>query len=163
MLTTAQLQTLKAAILAETDAGFVQARTLGQTPLMTEFYNQPSTFVVWRTSVTRQEIQDDPGFNFTQVDNLSTGSKYRIWDWMFDNPNKTINATKQNIRDGIAATWTGNAQLLAIQAIVLAVCKRFAKRGEKLYATGAGTTGAPGALVFEGDITDSDIGAALAL
>jgi hypothetical protein len=51
-LTTPQLQTLKAAILAETDPAFVQARTLGQTSVMRDFYNANSTFVVYKTSET---------------------------------------------------------------------------------------------------------------
>lgn len=158
-LTNEQLPALKAAIAAETDPTFVEYRTNGDNGGMAAFFNLPSdpAFIVWRTRVTREEIQSDPGFNFTQVDNLSTGSKYRIWDWMFDNAGKTIDASRANIRAGIAATWVGNAQLLAVQAVVLAKCKRAATNGEALFVTGTGTGADPGALVFEGSITSADI------
>lgn len=149
-----QTATLKAYILADavlgpktsgpgTDYGAIaDALNLDASPV----------FVVWRTSVTREEIQSDDAFNFTQVDNLTTGSKYRIWDWMFDNASKSINPSKPNIRAGIAATWTGNAQLIAMQDVVLTRCKRNARRVERVFATGTGTTQTPGFLVFEGTV-----------
>ena len=42
-MTPQQLQALKAAILAETGRAFAQARTLGQTSVMRDFYNANST------------------------------------------------------------------------------------------------------------------------
>ena len=119
--------------------------------------NASPAFVVWRTSVTREEIQNDDAFNWAQVDNLTSGSKYRIWDWMFGNSTGTINPSKANIRAGIAATWVGTAALLAVQAVVLARCKRNATRLEKLFATGVGSDASPGLLVFEGAIDLSHI------
>lgn len=169
-LTDAQLLTIRADITNSTDPAVIAARGNGaeigrDDTTLAVIYSAPSSpaFTVWRTKITREEIQSDPGFNFTVVDNLSTGSKYRIWDWMFDNADKTIDSSKQNIRDGIAATWVGNAALLAVQAVVLAVCKRNVNRVERLFATGIGTTQAPGFLVYEGDITINDLGRAFAL
>lgn len=163
MLTPEQLPVLKTAILAETDPTFVEHRNNGSDNAMAEWFNALASpaFVVWRTRVTREEIQNDPAFNFTQVDNLSTGSKYRIWDWMFDNSGRAIDASKPNIRAGIDATWVGNAQLLAVRAAVVARCKRTARRCEKLYATGAGTDADPGTLSFEGSISTGDVSSAL--
>lgn len=160
-LTPEQTATLKAYILADpvlgpktsgpgTDYGAIaDALNLDASP----------TFVVWRTSVTREEIQSDDAFDFTQVDNLTNGSKFRIWDWMFDNASKSINPSKPNIRAGIAATWTGTAALNAVQAVVLARCKRKARRVERVFATGTGSTAVPGFLVFEGSLDLSHIAA----
>lgn len=164
-MTNEQLLTLKAAILAETDAEFVAARDAGNNSQMLAWFNAAASpeFVVWRTNVSRSEIQDDEAFNWTVVDNLSTGSKYRIWEWMFSNSSGAINASKANIRAGIAATWVGNAQFLAVQAMVLAKCKRAATRAEKLFATGTGSTVSPAVMDFEGALSIDDIRAAVAL
>ena len=118
-------------------------------------------FVVWRSSVTRAELQNSDTFNWTVVDNLSTGSKYRIWEWMFQET-AAINPSKANIRAGIAACWIGNAALLAVQVAILAACKRNARQVEKLLATGTGSDAAPAVLGFEGELQASDIGAILA-
>lgn len=114
-------------------------------------------FKVWRTSVTRAEIQDDDAFAWTLVDNLSTNSKYRIWEWMFDNAAGAINPSKDNIRAGISATWVGTAQLVAVATMTLNKCKRNATRLERLFAAGTGTDATPGKLVFEGSIDLSHI------
>lgn len=153
-----QLTTLKAAILAD--------------PALAPLTSGPGTdynaiaiamsaeaapaFVVWRTNVTRAELQDMDAFNWTVVDNLSTGSKYRIWEWMFGTTG-SINPSKANIRAGIAATWVGNAQLLAVQTAVLAACKRNATRVEKLFATGTGTAGSPAVMVVEGGVSLGEV------
>jgi hypothetical protein len=113
------------------------------------------SFIVWRNSVTRDEIQNDDAFNWTQVDNLSTGSKYRIWEWMFQNG--PINPSKPNIRAGIAATWVGNAQLLAVQAVVLAKCKRNANVVEKVLATGTGSDAVPATMGYEGGVSLNEV------
>ena len=113
-------------------------------------------FIVWRTSVTRAEYQDDDAFDWTVVDNLSTGSKYRIWEWMFGTTG-AINPSKAKIRAGIAACWVGNAALLAVQTAVLQRSKRSATRVEKLFATGSGSDSTPAVMVFEGNVSVNDI------
>ena len=113
-------------------------------------------FVVWRTSVTRAEYQDDDNFDWTVVDNLSTGSKYRIWEWMFGTTG-AINPSKPKIRAGIAACWVGNAGLVAVEAAILARSKRNATRVEKLFTTGTGSTAVPAVLTFEGSVSINEI------
>jgi hypothetical protein len=157
MLTNAQLLTLKAAIEAESDPTFLQAIADGNTPFVANWFNQASNpaFVVWRTSVTQDEIMQN-GFDWTRVDNLSVG-KSRIWEWLFSNEARSFNPSKLNVRAGIDAVWVGTAADLAQRAAVYVHCKRPATRGEKLYATGTGTDAVPGTLKFEGDITVSDV------
>lgn len=157
-LSPAQQATLKAAILAD--------------PVLAPLTSGPGTdfnsimlamnaaaspaFVVWRTSVTRAEFQDDDAFDWTVVDNLSTGSKFRIWEWMFGTTG-SINPSKAKIRAGIAACWVGNAALVVVQNAIIARCKRNATRIEKLLATGTGSDATPAVLSFEGSVSVGEI------
>lgn len=163
MLTTTQLQTLKAAIAAETNAAFIPLRTGNDEQGMANWYNDPSTAIIWKKLLTLDEIVQDDGFNWTRVDNLTTGSKWRIWEWMFNNPSRSINPSKPNVRAGIDATWVGTAQDLAVRAAIYVLCKRAATRFEALFATGTKTDASPGLLVFEGRITAQDISDARSL
>lgn len=158
-LTTQQTATLKAFILADpvlstkvsgpgTDYGFI-ADSLNT--------DASPAFIVWRTNVTRDEIQNDDNFNWAQVDNLTNGSKYRIWEWMFNNSNGSINPSKANIRAGISATWVGTTALVAVATMVFTHCKRNATRLEKLFAVGTGSDATPATMVFEGSIDLSHI------
>lgn len=104
-------------------------------------------FIVWKPSVTKAEIQTDPGFDWTRVDNLSVG-KARIWTEMFYTG--SVDPSQANIRAGIAAVWVGTAADLAVRASVLALCTRKATIFEKLLATGTGSTGSPAIMAPEG-------------
>lgn len=160
-LTPQQLPALKAAILAETDPAFVEYREQGATGAMADFFNAPKdpAFVVWRTSVTQDEIMQN-GMDWTRVDNLSVG-KARAWDWMFNNSQRVINPSKANVRAGIESVWVGTQADLTVRSAVYAHCKRAAKRGEALFATGTGSDAAPGFLVYEGNVSSNDVVQAL--
>lgn len=148
-MTTAQLVTLKAAIdadptlssLAHNDDNAIEtARQFNLTAV--------PNFIVWKTNVDPNEIMKN-GMNWTRVDNLSVG-KARIWDWL--TRLGTFDASKENVRAGIDATWVGTAADLAVRASVYTHCKRPCTKGEKLYATGAGTDASPATLGYEGNI-----------
>lgn len=157
-MTPQQHATLKAAILADpTLAAMTSGPSTDYGAIAAAMSADASpAFVVWKTNATRAELQDMDLFNWTVVDNLSTNSKFRIWDWMFGTTG-AINPSKANIRAGIAATWVGNAQLLAVQTAVLDACKRNATRVEKLFATGTGTTGSPAVMVVEGGVSLAEV------
>ena len=157
-LTTAQYATLKAAILADPALVPLTSGPQSDYGRITDAMNADASpaFVVWRTSVTRAEYQDDDNFDWTVVDNLSTGSKYRIWEWMFGTTG-AINPSKPKIRAGIAACWVGNAGLVAVEAAILARSKRNATRVEKLFTTGTGSTAVPAVLTFEGSVSINEI------
>lgn len=156
-MTPEQLQTLKAAILNETDQAFVALRSAGETGAMAEWFNQPSTVVVWRSRVARNDVTVD-GFDWTQVDNLTTGQA-RIWDLLFaDGP---IDPSEAGKRAGIRECWKGTAGKVAVGTFVLTQCKRFATRGEAVFATGAGTTASPSVSIAGGSISNDDIVQAL--
>jgi hypothetical protein len=112
-------------------------------------------FIVWRTSVTQDEIMQN-GFDWTRVDNLSIG-KSRIWEWLFKNSSTSFNPAKPNVRAGIEATWVGTAADLAVRASVYSHCKREANLLEKLLATGAGSDAVPATMGYEGGVSYSDI------
>jgi len=156
MLTEAQKQAVKAEILADpalaaqpmnSDGAFAIADALNQIAA--------PDFIVWRTSVALEEITQN-GFTWTLVDALSVGTA-RIWEWMFDNPNRTINPSKPNVRQGIADVWSGTAAKLAVQTAVLGHCKRRATRVEKLLASGTGSDATPATMGFEGPIGYQDV------
>jgi len=118
-------------------------------------------FVVWRTSVTQDEIMQN-GFDWTRVDNLANGSA-RVWEWMFDNASTSINPSKLNVRAGIEAVWKGTAADLAVRAAVYVHCKRDATVLEKVFATGVGTTASPATMVVESPIAYQTVETARAL
>lgn len=159
-LTLEQRSTLAADIINSTDPAVVAARANPRNDTeLTRLYNLPSASYIWRSLVTQDEIMQN-GFDWVRVDNLSIG-KARIWEWLFQNQSRSIDARKPNVRAGIAECWKGTAADLAVQAAVLAHCKRPALRAEALFLTGAGTQNDPAIAAFEGQITTSDMGQAL--
>lgn len=120
-------------------------------------------YFVYRTSVSWDTIMTN-GMDFTRVDNLQNGNKWRIWEWMFKNDANAINPSKTNIRAGINATWVGTAQDLAVRAAVYGHCYKAATVAEKLFATGVGTApsadgSGPGTVAsnITGPITAQDV------
>lgn len=156
-LTNEQLLTLKNAILA--DQTLADEVAAGAINSIAEAFNAPASpeFVVWRTSVTREECST-VGFDWAQVDNLTVGQA-RIWDWLF--ASGFANPSEPGVRAGIAECWKGTANKVAVATFVFGKCKRPATRFEHLYATGTGTTATPGLLVVEGEVDGQTVAIAL--
>ena len=162
MLTTAQLQTLKAAILAETDPAFVAARTNGQTPLMTAFLNEDKSPSVkaWRTDVP-PEVSDEatPWANF---DTITQAGKRDSWLHAFMRYPRDY--SKGSIRKWITDVW-GNATAGSNAATILtdAGLRNVTRAESILGGVATATTGTVVAikLGWEGPLNDSDIGQAL--
>ena len=152
MLTTEQSAVLKAAISADPTASAFAL--VGDDIALAEWLNAPTPFIVWRTDVHQDEIMQN-GFDWVQVDNLTVG-KARIWEWLFANDQRVINAAKANVRAGIGECWKGTAAMLAVRDAVYAHCRRAATKAESLLATGTGTTAIPGTMTFEGNIHFSE-------
>lgn len=112
-------------------------------------YNLPASpqFVVWRTSVLVSEIVNN-GFTWTAVDSLTNG-KARIWEWMKESG--SIDPSKVNVRQGL------NDAFGATQPNITPHLKRDATRAEALLSTGTGTTGSPGTMTFERNLSYSDV------
>jgi hypothetical protein len=161
-LTTQQLQTLKTAIAADPVLAAKPNNSDGAFDIATAF-NLLATpdFVVWKSKVFQDEITQN-GFTWTEVDNLTVG-KARIWEWLFDNQDRSFNPSKPNVRAGIAECWSGTAGRLAVQAVVLGHCKRKATRAEKLFSSGTGSDATPATMGYEGNISYQDVQDARAL
>lgn len=157
-LTTAQLQTLKAAINAETDPSFVSYRTNGQTDLMAGWYNQPSTFVCWRTDVRAEETGN--AWVGTDIDGMSALNMQRLQLLLQSAPSGVFDMSRADRRAGFENPF-GTNQNNASRVAMRAAWKRFATRAERLYVTGTGTDNTPGAFVWQGALSGSDISAAL--
>jgi hypothetical protein len=146
MLTTTQETTLKAYILATPAySSFVAVQDWNSIATDLALDYSPA-FFVWKTSVNLDEIMQN-GFDWTQVDNQTVG-KARIWEWMFNNQNRTIDPSKANVRAGIDESWKGTAAMLAVRTSVYGHCKRAANKLEKLFAIGAGTEASPSTLAI---------------
>lgn len=119
-------------------------------------------FYIYRTSVTQDEVQQN-NFDWTRVDNLSVG-KARIWDWMFNSANKSVNPSKAVIRNGINAVWVGTAADRLVRDAVYLHCYRAATVAEKLLSSGAGTAievngdgSGPAVPSWEGPLTQQNV------
>lgn len=159
-MNTQQLQTLKAYIESE-PALAAKPMTMDGAYEIAEVINQVTTpdYIVWKTKVTWDEIMEN-GMDFTRVDNLTNGSKWRIWEWLFKNSNNSMNPSKTNHRAGIDASWVGTAQDLAVRASIYVHCKRKATTFEKVLATGSGTDASPSTMGLEGPVSYQDVHAA---
>ena len=161
-MTPAQLTTLKAAILAETDPAFVAARTNGQTPLMTAFLNADKSPAVkaWRTSVP-PEVSDEstPWVNFDTITQAGKRDSYLHAFMRY-----ARDYSKASVRKWITDVW-GNATANSNAAAILtdAGLRNITRAEAILGGANTATTGTVGAikLAWEGPLSDSDIGAAL--
>lgn len=156
MLTPAQRTLLVAAVAADPVLAALPPST-DNAYAIADAFNLPASpaFIVWKTKVAKDEIMQN-GFDWVQVDNLSVG-KARIWDWLFDNTNKSINPSKPNVRAGIDECWKGTAAMLAVRAAVYVHCKESATRSQKLFATGTGSDAQPATMGKEEDLTFNDV------
>lgn len=184
--TSAQLATLKAAILANTDPTFVGYRTAGATGAMANWYNLTASPAApaWRTDALITDILD--GINWTLYtpqdtpDNTATftnralviQTKQMNLQSMVQG-RISLDASKANTRSGLRdATVAVPAGVVganvspggASGATVLAACVRNATYAEALFFTATNvTTGTTSASQFgwQGSVTDADIVAAL--
>lgn len=182
-MTPQQLATLKTAILVETDAEFVSYRANGQTGLMAGWMNAAAVpaWYVWRTSTPTTEIAaaitlssftpaDAPDSTALYTnrallcalkrDNVRTLLERESLPTAMLNTRQSLTDALQNVPAGVGgalldAGWLGAGK-------VKAVITRAATRAERLFVTGTGTANTPGALTWEGPLTDTDISAALA-
>lgn len=131
--------------------------------------NASPSFWVWRTAVARAEIYNETSPDGTTW-NWSTYKSQAIaeqnaWTQMFMGDEANFN--KPNLRAGVAAIFTGNANANAQQAHILAMGRRLARRWEKLFAVGTGSTASPATFgagvvgdVLEGVLAPDEISAA---
>ena len=160
-LTTAQLTTLKAAILAETNPAFVDARTKGQTPVMREWLDAPLSPAIncWRSSVPAQDA--DECTPWVAFDTLSAG-KRESWNVAFMRYPRDF--TRAPVRKWVTDIWGVAAVGSSAEAIFTGCAMRAITRAEGILGgsnTASINTVSARKLSWEGPLTDQDIGAAL--
>jgi hypothetical protein len=182
-LTTQQQQTLKAAIAAETNPAFVTLRQANNEQGMADFYNAVSTFVVWQTAVPIDTITDaidwakmtpaqaipatgsDAQLAWIARANMCQGKQFNLQNLLIGK--QLIAASRPNIRaafqdclTALPSTASGTNQSAGWTAVQSAM-QRTCSVIERLFATGTGTTAAPGTLVVEGTLSAQDTSDAL--
>lgn len=168
-MTPAQLVVLRADILANP---ILAAKPLGDDSAfeIAAFYNATASpdFWAWRTSVSKIEIVQSAGpdgTTFTWVGNgfitRSVGEQ-AAWRELFAETG-AINAALANVRQAFTDIFSGTGNAAANRTHLQAIARRKVTVGEKLFATGAGTTAAPGTMTFEGAVSFQGVNAARAV
>lgn len=179
-MTPAQLQTFKAAILA--DSNLTALVATGQTGAIAQYYQADSTFYVWRGLTSASDILDAITWaNLTPVDSPDNTATFtnralicqakQLNLQILLQGREQVSTGKANVRSGLSdalqnvpagasgalldAGWAGAAK-------VKAAITRLANKLERLFATGTGTTANPGNLVVELFPQISDVDQALA-
>ena len=144
-LTDPQLVTLRAAACADT--GTARAYMTGGNPAaLRAWFNASGAWVVWRTSVSNEEIGD--AMNGTEVAGLSSLGMQRL-QVLAAYSGGTQNPSRADRRAAFAAVFSGAGGQITRAALDV-VWRRDATRAEKALSTGAGTQPSPATLTWEG-------------
>lgn len=172
-MTEAQIQALRAALLADTDPAVAAAVSARSDTEVARLYNEAAApdFWCWRTSVrkneyTQQVSPDGTTFSWTGAGFITRSVGERdAWRELFNgggNGDGTTDPSLSNVRQAFTDIFSGaTAPAPANRAHLAAMSRRKATRAEKAFATGVGTTGNPGLFGFQGSITINDVGQAL--
>ena len=146
-MTPTQLLTLKAVALADPVAA--QYLENGNDNELAEWFNQPQTFVVWRSKLTPDQARTAIIKGATQLDALTVGKRDSLFYLVSGDLDVSDAAVRAAIDDLCGSQNTLKGFLLAAQ-------KRTATRAEKALANGTGTDAAPANLGWEGWISGND-------
>jgi hypothetical protein len=154
MLTQPQLVTLKNDILANPDMNTKPMNADGHQAI-TDLYNLVNSpvFIVWRTNVNLTEIGDK--INAAELAGLTTLNATRLQTIAMYSAGG-INTSLADRRAFFDDVFSGAGGTIT-RPQLLALYKRNALRGERLYATGTGSDASPGTLVVEGNILRDDV------
>lgn len=175
---TAQLTTLKAAVLASQDSAIQEAASSRNDTELARLLNLPSTFYVWRIDTPTVELIGAVKLsNFTPLDapdgTLLYANRCDVCALKRDNLRMLFQreyittqklSTRQDLTDALTLVPAG-AGGSAIDAGWLGAGKvketitRRATVAEKVFANGTGSAGQPGNLGWQGDLTIGDVGA----
>ena len=154
-LTTAQLTTLKAAILADATLNAYPNTADGNFDMCTQKLNVAASpaFIVWRTKVSISDTGQ--AFNGTELAGMTTANQTRL---------QTIaqyfvagyNAALLDVRQMFNDIWSG-AGGSTTRANLLVLWKRSALLGEKIFASGTGSDASPATLTYEGTLSYIDV------
>ena len=147
MLTSTQLSTLKAAALADQTASQYLAN--GNDNELADWFNQPQTFVVWRSKLTPGQARSAIIKGATQLDGLTVGKR----DSLFYLVSGDLDVSDAAVRTAIDDLCGTQNQL---KGYLTAAQKRTTTRAEKTLASGTGTDATPANLGWEGWLSGND-------
>ena len=177
-LTPAQKAALKAAILASQDAAIVAAATNRNDSELMRLLNLDSAFMVWRSTTSGDAVMDailwerftpadTPDGSIIQTNRLLLCQAKQINLQILLqgrqsiatgllNTRKTLTDALLNVPSG-AGGVTQDAGWLGAGRVKVTI-NRPATVAERVFATGTGTAGTPGDLVWEGMLGVNDVG-----
>jgi hypothetical protein len=131
-------------------------------------YNAAATpaFWVWKTSVSRGEYLfgtsvDSTTFTFNGNGFVGrTQGELAAWRELFTLQDAT-NPSLQKVQDAFADIFSGTGNAAANRTHLAATSRRVATRVERLFVTGAGSTGSPGRTSTAGPVSYLEIAYAL--
>lgn len=152
MLTTSQLVTLKADILADPVLN-AQPQNADGAFAIAAAYNLVASpvYVVWRTDLPIKDVKK--AVVWTEYIGRSAGER-GAFELMISNG--ILDASDANVRQGITDCFSGPSGA-GTRANLTAVAKRSATRAEKLFATGTGSDAVPATMSFEGRLSYQDV------
>ncbi len=156
----AQLVTLKADIQGNPTLAALWAA--GERGQVAAHYSQTASpaFYVWRSSISIAEVLDSLVVeDWTALDNLTVGQD-RIWVNLKETG--AIKPASEAHRAALTECWKGTAAKVAVRDRILALGKRTATYGEKLFAVGTGTQIDPATMTYENQISMTDCELAMA-
>jgi hypothetical protein len=157
MLSTAQLQAIKASIDADPVLATIPNDPNGAMYIASELNKEASpTFVVWRSAVTTAEVGDT--VSYIAVEAMTDINRGRINTFYSMNPS-SFNPSRADIRSYWSNTFSGTlgGAGQATRDALDALWRRNATNVEKIFASGTGTTVSPAILGFEGMVSHVDI------
>ena len=153
-LTTEQLATLKAAILADPVLNAYPMNSDGDFAIAA-LLNAPAVpdFIVWRSALTPELARSAIINGAVQLDNLTVGKRDALLYMAQGTLDCRIAAVRTALDDLCGTQNTLKASLLAAE-------KRKATLVEKILATGTGSDAVPAVTSFDGSISYQDVGVA---
>lgn len=156
-LTPTQLQTLKAAILADPVLS-AQPNTNAGNSVVAQTLNAPAVpqFFVWKTLVQTGSIGKT--VNYVAIAAMTTANLDRLNNFLNMNPSE-FDPARADIRTFMADTFSGSlgGQGQATRDALEDLYRRSALLIEKILATGTGSYAAPAVMGREGTVTPDEI------
>jgi len=155
MLTTAQLQTLKAYI-ASVPALAAQPMNPDGHQAIADALNQAASpaFIVWRSDVSANEIGN--AWVGTDIDGMSALNMQRLQLLLASSPGGTFDMRRADRRAGFENPFGTNVSN-ASRVNMRAVWKRNASVAERLLASGTGSDASPALTTFEGSLNRDEV------
>jgi hypothetical protein len=149
-----QYAALKAAILADPALAALPANEDGAFAIAAAFNsNATPDFWVYKTSVSNEAIGD--AMNGTEIAGLLNLPMQRL-QVLAAYSGGTQNPSRADRRAAFDQVFSGAGGAMT-RASLAVLWRRLATRAEKLYATGAGSTGSPATMTFEGSLTFAEV------